>query len=229
MKTVAQPITQGKKAGLCAPKDDLRKMLSFFLHMSKTLRSFINNESECPSVYHAARFKMAPDHDSSVIFYGFGQMNRRDMHEKLPCRHGCAAGKDEIERFLIELRSRMRLRIQCESSHAIDDVLEVRGDAEVPNGTCEDNAVRALDKILNTTEVIARSAGCIVEIEGKMPDIKIAQTDLCRCPFDGPNTFHKAFRESFGITRLIHARDNDCDLHDCATVARAPKNTDMSW
>ena len=162
---MSQAVAKGERTCMRKLADDLRKTYSLFPHTTEALWAFIDDESKCSAPHHTSWLKVSTHHDSPVILYGFGDMNHRHMHEELPSSHRCPASEDEVERFLIELRSRMSLCIEGKSPHTIDKVLEVRGDAEVPNGTCKDDAIRTLDEFLNMAEIISRSTCGIVKIE----------------------------------------------------------------
>lgn len=210
----AQALPQGQSSGLGVHADGPGEAHTLASHPHKTLRAFVHNEAELPPPRHGLRLEVPADERAAVVLQGLGHMHGREVHEGFPRNHGGAAGEDHVERHPLQLPPGVRFGIEREGTHAVNDILEVRRDREVPDGAYDQKTLCVFHLLLQVTEVIGGTAGRIVVCEGEVFDGEILQPHL----FHGralhrAHSLHEGVREHRAVARFVGARDEDEDVH----------------
>lgn len=183
-------------------------------HQLERLWTLIHDEAE-PSLFgHAVGFEVAADDRAAVVLHGFGDVEGGDVHEGLPGDARRAAGVEEVEGLALELPLRARCFIERKGAHAIDHVLEVCRNREVPDGGGDDDAVSVQNLLLERTEVVIGVARFLVVCEGEVFDREVSEPHfLCCRTLDGSDPLDECIGEGTAVAWLIDACDDDEDAH----------------
>lgn len=112
-----------------------------------------------------------------VVFHCFGEVHGGDVHECLPGDEGGTASEDKGEGFAFQLSLRVGFFIQREGSYTVNDVLQMRGNREIPNRCGNQNAMGPFDLFLKSAEIIVGLAGFVVALHGEVLDVEISESD----------------------------------------------------
>lgn len=124
------------------------KCFALTLDSPEALWALINHEPKFTLTHHALPLEVPADNRGTVVAKSLRKMTRREAHDPLPDGSRGTAGEDEVAGSASKLPLGVRLLIEREGTDAIDHVLQVRWDREVPDGGGDDDAVRGLHKLL---------------------------------------------------------------------------------
>lgn len=228
-EAVAELDPEGEMTGEGVGLHDPREALAVTLHLREGTRALVDDEAEDTSSHHALRLEMPADHRPIVVLDGFREVHGREVHERLPRDDGGASRKEEGEGFSVELPLRSCLLVQRKGPHAVDDVLEVGGDREVPNRRRKHNPMCLQYLLLEGAEVIIGDAGCRVALEGEVLDVEIPQTHgVHGDPPNAPYPFYESLSQGCAIARIVRAgyKTKNTRFHDeeCTDAVG-----DVSW
>ena len=189
---------------------------AFLTHACQAFGSFIDDEAELAAPLHASGFVVLAEHRAAEVLDRLRQKAHGLAHEPRPGGPRRAAGEDEEERFSFEGTVGVG-GIERERPHAIDEVLQVRRNREIPDGSGDDDAVRLLYEVLQGAKILFLRACGIVEFQTEVIDLQGGKFHGVDCQIVDcrPGTFGKGGSEQDTIARIVRAGDEDEQaIHD---------------
>lgn len=156
-------------------------------------------------------------------------MHGGDVHEGFPGDEGRTTGEEEVEGLAAELSLGVGFLIEGDSADAINDILQMRRDGEVPDGGGNHDAIRCQYFLLEETEVIIGLTGLRVALECEVLDLEMPENDRVQRDIrDTLTPFCEGCRKSCAITGVIGAGNNaeDTRFHDYECTDAVG---DVSW
>jgi len=209
---VPEVLSHRQDSYFCVTSHNLRKRLPFTLHSRQGFRALIDHQGEDAFSPHALGFEVLPQDRAAEELDGCLEVAGGTPHETRPHAHPRSSCQEDEEGFALEL-SYDALVIQREAPHAVQDVLEVCGHGEVPNGARNHYAVRCEDCLLKLYKVRLIPVIVVIAIQGEVRQRELRKVHDLHCGADLCCALSKRVRQGCRVTRLVGSCDEDEDAH----------------